>query len=68
MQTKSQSNLMPQFVSTNNLATDSKLSLDFLPGPVRNEAATKQGILVWVNYYPENIRPEILEHYVRLQA
>jgi len=63
MQTKSQTNLMPQFVSTNNLATDSKLSLDFLPGPVRIEAATKQGILVCVNYYPGN-RPEILEHYV----
>ena len=37
-----------EFVSINALDCDSKLSLDFLPGPVQIEASTKQGILLCV--------------------
>ncbi|KAL0012202.1 hypothetical protein SO802_007310 [Lithocarpus litseifolius] len=35
-----------EFVSINALDCDSKLYLDFLPGPVQIEASTKQGILL----------------------
>ena len=35
-----------EFISINALDCDSKLSLDFLPGPVQIEASTKQGILL----------------------
>jgi F-box interacting protein len=63
MQSKFETNLMPQFISDNNLDTDSSnLSLRFLPGPVRIETATKQGILLCVDCYPKN-RPKIPEYY-----
>ena len=37
-----------KFVSINALDCDSKLSLNFLPGPAQIEASTKQGILLCV--------------------
>lgn len=64
MQSKSETNLMPHFISNNNLDTDSRsnLSLQFLPDRVRIETATKQGILLCINCYPKN-RPKIPEYY-----
>ncbi|KAG6735039.1 hypothetical protein I3842_01G300600 [Carya illinoinensis] len=54
----------PQFVSINNVSDcDHKLSLRFLPGPVKIEAAPKQGILLCVNDYRTK-RLRIPEYYV----
>jgi hypothetical protein len=42
--------IKPQFVSiTDSANDDSPMSLKFLPGPVKIQAATKQGILLCVN-------------------
>ncbi|XP_041002903.1 F-box protein At5g49610-like [Juglans microcarpa x Juglans regia] len=54
----------PEFVSINNVSDcDPKLSLRFLPAPVKIEAATKQGILLCMNDYRTR-RLRIPEYYV----